>query len=123
MASSGNIENVVEISVKMLLTSVVFLVTSLFLKVLSGGSLELLTSGFGVLDLAELENLSYKLEIQTQPVTERLLEEKATRKETSDQWREVKKLSYIFFYSLSSVSLIYRLYRNVVNDIVVLCPS
>ena len=107
----------------MLLTSVVFLVTSLFLKVLSGGSLELLTSGFGVLDLAELENLSYKLEIQTQPVTERLLEEKATRKETSDQWREVKKLSYIFFYSLSSVSLIYRLYRNVVNDIVVLCPS
>ena len=123
MASSGNIENVVEISVKMLLTSVVFLVTSLFLKVLSGGSLELLTSGFGVLDLAELENLSYKLEIQTQPVTERLLEEKATRKETSDQWREVKKLSYIFFYSLSSVSLIYRLYRNVVNDTVVLCPS
>ena len=123
MASSGNIENVVEISVKMFLTSVVFLVTSLFLKVLSGGSLELLTSGFGVLDLAELENLSYKLEIQTQPVTERLLEEKATRKETSDQWREVKKLSYIFFYSLSSVSLIYRLYRNVVNDIVVLCPS
>lgn len=123
MASSGNIENVVEISLKMLLTSVVFLVTSLFLKVLSGGSLELLTSGFGVLDLAELENLSYKLEIQTQPVTERLLEEKATRKETSDQWREVKKLSYIFFYSLSSVSLIYRLYRNVVNDIVVLCPS
>lgn len=123
MASSGNIENVVEISLKMLLTSVVFLVTSLFLKVLSGGSLELLTSGFGVLDLAELENLSYKLEIQTQPVTERLLEEKATRKETSDQWREVKKLSYIFFYSLSSVSLIYRLYRNVVNDTVVLCPS
>ena len=97
MASSGNIENVVEISLKMLLTGVVFLVTSLFLKVLSGGSLELLTSGFGVLDLAELENLSYKLEIQTQPVTERLLEEKATSKETSDQWREVKKLSYIFF--------------------------
>lgn len=107
----------------MLLTSVVFFITSLFLKVLPGGSLELLTSGFGVLDLAELENLSYKLVIQTLPVTERLLQEKETRKETSDQWREVRRLSYMYFYSLSSVSLMYRLYLNEVNDTIVLCPS
>lgn len=85
----------------MFLTGIVLLVSSLFLKVLSGGSLELPTSEFGVLDLAELENLSYKLEIQTQPVTERLLQEKATTKETSDQWREVKRLSYILFICFS----------------------
>ena len=110
----------------MFLTGIVLLVSSLFLKILSGGSLELPTSGFGVLDLAELEDLSYKLEIQTQPVTERLLQEKATRKETSDQWREVKRLSYIYiytFYFIFSVSLIYRLYLNEVNSTVVLCPS